>query len=239
MKLLYAVIDGHKECTKCHIIKPVCDYQIRNNKNGSSTPEANCRKCKAEYINNLRRSRGVQVRKRYPIIDDHKECTACNINKHVSEYYMKADGKIFAKCSLCMIEYHEKNRRVIGMKKNYKFPIIDGIKKCSKCFIDKPVIEYLKGMHHCKKCYIEPIIKRRKEVYNEYDKIRSRVYYNNNKEKVSNRYRTHWNKTKENVGDSYIKALLTGNTTIKRADIPPELIEIKRKQVLLSRQIKK
>jgi hypothetical protein len=44
---------------------------------------------------------------------------------------------------------------------------------------------------------------------------------------------------KENVGDSYIKALLTGNTTIKRADIPPELIEIKRKQVLLSRQIKK
>ena len=57
------------------------------------------------------------------------------------------------------------------MKKNYKFPIIDGIKKCSKCFIDKPVIEYLKGMHHCKKCHMEPIIKRRKEVYNEYDKI--------------------------------------------------------------------
>jgi hypothetical protein len=69
--------------------------------------------------------------------------------------------------------------------------------------------------------------------------MRSRVYYNNNKEKVSNRYRTNWNKMKENLGDSYVKSLLTGNTTIKRADIPPELIEIKRKQVLLLRQIKK
>ena len=43
---------------------------------------------------------------------------------------------------------------------------------------------------------------------------------------------------KENLGDSYIKALLTGNTTIKRADIPPELIEIKRKQVLLDLVLK-
>ena len=238
MKLLYPIIDDHKECGNCHIIKPVSEYTLRKNPNGSYSPCTQCKDCKTKYAQKLRRSQGIGVSKRYPVINDHKKCTACNENKHISEYLFKKEGYMIAKCASCMIKYHEDRRRERGVKKRIMHPIINGIKKCSKCCIDKPVIEYLKGMHHCIDCNKQRIIiyrNRRVDYINE----KGRLYYHNvYKEKHRVTCKLYYEKSKEELSDVYIKTRLSDHSDIRPKDIPSHLIEIERKRIKLIRTIK-
>lgn len=237
MKAIYPIIDNHKECGSCRIVKPLSEYSLRKNPNGSYAPCTNCKECKADYARKLRKSQGAGPNKRYLIIDDHKRCTACNENKHISEYSFKKTGML-AKCKPCMIEYHESIRRERGMSKRIMHPVINGIKKCSKCSTDKPVIEYFKGMHHCIDCYYEHVKSYRKQ---KIDHIREkqRLYYHNvNKEKHRALCKVYYEKGKQQLSDPYIKNRLTCRNGLQSKDIPSELVEIERKRVKLLRTIK-
>jgi hypothetical protein len=89
--------------------------------------------------------------------------------------------------------------------------------------------------------------------YRKKKKERAKKYYCNNKEKV-NTYKKKWiseNYEKEksyhiknarkqcnNLSDYYVSRAVIGRDKLYKKDIPQELIELKRKQLLLTRQIK-
>jgi hypothetical protein len=186
MKLLYAVIDGHKECSDCHIIKEVSLFKNRckPNKDGSFSPETMCRDCSKIRVTKYNRLRGIKPSKRYPIIDNHKRCTTCNENKHISDYDFKWNGKMFAKCKPCLKLYVHEMSTKHGRK------------------------QYSKDWHSKNK---EKEIIRRKE-YNVFQT--------------------------ENLTDYYIKSLIIRPGDLEYIDVTQEMVDMKRKQVLLLRQIK-
>jgi hypothetical protein len=184
MKLLYPVIDNHKECGRCHIIKPVSEFSLRSksNKDGSFASQTNCKECDRAAAIKYNRLNGFKPTKRYPIINDHKRCTACNEHKHVSEYDVKKNGKIVAKCKPCQKEYVRKHN------------------------LKRERIEYAKNFHK----------------------------NNRNPDKI----KAYTNFQRDNLTDYYIRSIITRQNDLKSKDVPAELIEIKRKQLSLSRQIK-
>lgn len=187
MKLLYPVIDGHKECGDCHIVKELSLFKIRTkpNKDGSFSPETICKECARLRSSKYARARGVKPSKRYPIIDDHKRCTTCNENKHISEYDFKPSGKMFAKCKPCL--------------KKYRYEAIPRDER----------IQYSKNWHA------------------------------NNKEKSIDQRKKYNRFQVDNLTDIYIKGVLTRFGGLHSNDIPQELIDMKRKQLLLLREIRK
>lgn len=184
MKLLYPVIDGHKECGDCHIVKPVSEYPVRNkpSKDGLFAPRTTCRTCNNTRAIKYNRLNGFKPSKRYPIINDHKKCTSCNEHKHVSEYDLKSNGKILAKCRPC-----------------YKLYVYEHNVKSER-------IEYAKNWHK--------------------------------QNKDSTKRKTYQALQRDNLTDYYVKSIMTRYIDLSFKDIPQELVDIKRKQMLLSRQIK-
>ena len=185
MKPVYPVIDDHKECGKCHIVKPVSEFSMKKYPSGVIAPGTHCKECKTNYARKLRRSQGIPHTKRYPIINDHKRCTVCNEHKHVSEYGIKkSTGKMLAKCIPCMHKYL-----------------------------------YEKGISDQRLDYVKD-------------------YQEKNKDRLKTRSTNYSKRCIEDLSDWYVKGILGKYGDIDRRDIPQELIKMKRKQLLLSRQIK-
>lgn len=184
MKLLYPVIDGQKECGDCHVIQPVSEYPVRNkpSKDGSFAPKTNCKTCNRARAIKYNRLKGFKPSKKYPIIDNHKKCTKCNELKHISEYDLKSNGKIIAKC-----------------------------KPCYKLYIRE---------HNIKPERIEY----------------ARNWYKKDKDSIKRKIYQHLQR--DNLTDYYVKSIMTRHGGLTFKDLPEELVEIKRKQMLLSRQIK-
>ena len=67
----------------------------------------------------------------------------------------------------------------------------------------------------------------------------SKVWKNNNRDKYNQRCNMLHRRHRENLEDEYIKTRLMENAiAMKRADIPQELIEIKRLTILIKRHVK-
>jgi hypothetical protein len=92
-----------------------------------------------------------------------------------------------------------------------------------------------------------------KHKHREKEKIRAKAYYAKNRDKVINRskqwkennlevYKKHRKKIDKEasliLSDRYIKSLICDDRSIEYGEITPELIELKRKQLLLKRKIK-
>jgi hypothetical protein len=60
----------------------------------------------------------------------------------------------------------------------------------------------------------------------------------NNPDKYRNIQRRNRQKYKDTLNANYLKDLICSKTTLSFSDIPQELIELKRKQILLTRQIR-
>lgn len=85
----YPVIDGHKGCTKCDVIKPVTEFAIDNNsKTGVSSQ---CKQCATAHRVKMRRAAGMPPNtwKAYPVIDGVKKCYKCLNDKTVDQFGFK------------------------------------------------------------------------------------------------------------------------------------------------------
>ena len=131
------------------------------------------------------------------------------------------------------------------------------MKKCSKCGEVKPFSEFHRRRDRvsncasqCKECdkkrkkiYItknKEKIKQKKEENKEHTSNYFKNYRKNNKKKCSENVKKSTQKAKENLNDSYIKRLLSKNSTLKAKDFndQPELIELKRLQIQTERLCK-
>ena len=71
-------------------------------------------------------------------------------------------------------------------------------------------------------------------------KARKAKYRAENKDKMSAYQAKYYaeNKDRESLSNNYIKKLLISRSRIVRKDIPPELIELKRIQIKITREIR-
>lgn len=99
--------------------------------------------------------------------------------------------------------------------------------KVSEEHTKKRVNEYHKNNKH-------KWISQSKEIHRE----RLKLYYNTNP-KYKERIQTHERKDRQLLNDAYVKkVIIAHNTGLICSDIPQELIELKRKQLLLTRIIR-
>lgn len=151
------VIDDQSECGTCHVMKPLSDYKVRKNKDGSPSPFAHCKECTNKKQVEALRTKGIQPKKYYPVIDGMKLCGKCNVTKPISEYSNNR-----CHCKDCMRVYYTKQRRAKGVQLNKWYPVIDGCKQCTRCNQIKLVVEFgkmsrnLSGLRpHCSACDLE------------------------------------------------------------------------------------
>ena len=133
----YPIIDGMKLCSKCKTVKPITEYSPGKNIKGEPIYRCHCKDCMRIYYTNKNRSKGVQPKKYYPIIDDHKECVRCNQVKPVDQFRKSNIYKsgIRGHCIECDLKENLQWRRAKGMvpKTFVAHPVIDGLKQCYIC----------------------------------------------------------------------------------------------------------
>ncbi len=117
-------------------------------------------------------------------------------------------------------------------------------KTCSKCGEVKPLSDFHRNKKEkdeyqcqCKACrrpYDKKYNKDNKEKISAYNK----QYRENNKEKLLAHNKQHKREQGKILSTTYVKNILTGTFKIKQADITPEMIELKREQLLIKRALK-
>ena len=265
------VTDGHSECGTCHIMKPLSDYILRKNKDGSPSPHLHCKECTNKKQVERLRAKGIQPKKYYPVIDGMKLCGKCNVTKPISEYSNNR-----CHCKDCMRVYFINARRSKGVQPKKYYPIIDGHRECIRCNQVKPVDQYRKThrhksgiLGHCIECDLEhglkyrrakgmvpktfiahPIIDGLKQCYVCNENLSVDQFSLNTKGqmihscKACNRkkempYRHKYRKRdNEEITDGYLAAIIRRDTNVKKKDIPQELFEIYRKQIIIKRELK-
>ena len=160
-----------------------------------------------------------------------RKCNTCNISKPFSEYHISKNGMhgIRAMCKKC------RNINAKAYRKTMSFEMIERHKKMARQKWNK------NG-----KMTSEQKLKRResKRKWSEKSQELCRKYrknYRNSKKGIENAKKAKEKAlevTKE-LGDNYIKALFTRNTSLSFKDITQEMIDLKRLQVQLYRKTKK
>jgi uncharacterized Zn finger protein (UPF0148 family) len=149
-------------------------------------------------------------------------CLECN-KERKKEYYESNKKYVKEKAK----EYRENNREkyLISSRKYYE---------SNKYSINKVNSNYRENNR-------EKIAKMKKEYCeNNKEKIKEyhREYRENNKEKISERNKKYSKKIIHEIRGSYIRNAINRHMGIKAADIPIELLELKREQLQLHRLIK-
>jgi len=113
----------------------------------------------------------------------------------------------------------------------------------------KGVVYYIRFCRPCYSAYRKSTRSRDQEYQKKYRDANKEKIKKRNKKYADMRYRTNREKVckmqvkyqrvyKENLSNGYIKRLLTKNNDLTHADITPEYVELKRKEVLLKRFLK-
>ena len=113
-------------------------------------------------------------------------------------------------------------------------------KECSKCGKTKPLSSYYKTRANCKQCTSEYRKAYRKS---ELGKNTLKNYVQSGRRyKISLKHKDksleRKNKYRESLDDQYVIHVLSRHSNIKASDMPKELIELKRKQLKLYRDVK-
>jgi putative salt-induced outer membrane protein YdiY len=106
-----------------------------------------------------------------------------------------------------------------------------GYKRCTNCSNANSRKNYKK--ESCRIKYYKNI-----EKYREIAKRGTKKYRDANKEKLYSITSKYLKDKASQLGDLYIKSLLTKRSKLTFREIPQDLIELKRKQLLLTRQIR-
>jgi hypothetical protein len=144
-----------------------------------------------------------------------KQCTKCKYQVPI-EYFLIKRGKHIAMCSPCASLYNNPN-----------------INMCRVKYLDKDLNEQcLKASNR-----IHALLNSRK--YRKANPERVKESAMKQKIKNPNRGAKVQKKVRDELRDSYIITALTNDGRIKREDVTSELIELKRKQLKLYRDVKR
>lgn len=192
--------NGLKECNRCGIAKTRLDFHASGKTaTGYSYYCKDCAKAlKAESAE--RRKAGIRLASGRPVSVDSgaKTCPRCEISKPLSDYYASSSSAsgVQSKCKTCQTElaaYHKaKNGPIIVPKAGVQpigtrqraeravHPVIDGMKVCITCEIDKPVSDYgltKRGFYkpRCKQCHAQSMAQKRefRKIYNEAPEVKA------------------------------------------------------------------
>jgi hypothetical protein len=146
---------------------------------------------------------------------DKKTCTKCKIEKDVSFFY-KQGKYLQSHCKTCDKE-KVTNRRRNNPEKN------------------REIVKKWKANNRKK---VNDIQKKYRLNNFEKEKERSKNWNLNNKVKAKESKRNYYLNNQEMYLNNTAVQYFTQNKLIKHADIPPELIEIKKIQILINRELK-
>jgi hypothetical protein len=148
------VIDGHKLCSKCNEILPVCNF--RENLKIKSGLHSQCNSCENTYVKKLPSGK---------VVDGHKICRKCNVLLPVNKFRENLTVKtgLHSYCIDCSIvpKKVREPKIIIPKIKEVKPPrIVDGKCVCKSCKELLPVDDFYKrkdgGIRtDCKKCVLE------------------------------------------------------------------------------------
>jgi hypothetical protein len=134
----------------------------------------------------------------------------------------------------CYIRRNEKQKALFKNRNKEKY---NDTRRLTNSYKEKLIKEKQKRQEYRK---VNPVIKKTPLTTAQ----RSAKYYlkikNNPKYKIKNVIRSnkHFKRNKEELNDKYIKSILCSDPGLSFSDIPQELIELKRKQLILTRKIK-
>ena len=191
-----------------------------------------------------------------------KKCICCGEEKDIARFYSCGmGGIIYASCSKCRKIYRTKEWR-----KANKLHVSDYGKKYSKDH-SKEKKEYMDEYRKINKIHLLEWYKaysiknkdRIRENSSKYkasergrkaDRLRRKKYLMNadNRRRISNAHKKYMNDNKEKhrrlrkhesevLSDSYIKMLLTARVGLNHKDIPQDMVEYKRDQLMLARKL--
>lgn len=158
-----------------------------------------------------------------------KECTKCNVNKESDCFRVRFDRRSNLKylnshCKEC--EKQDAKKRYNAVKDVPEFKIFN-CERAKKYRIENP--ELFREQQQ---------VKRQKESY----KKNRVVYVKKNRAKILEQEKVtkkrYWQKQKENLTDEYVKVMITQRTPISRNEVPPELIKLKRLELICKRTLK-
>jgi hypothetical protein len=155
-----------------------------------------------------------------------KKCSKCKEIKNTSFFYKNKSKSmgISNQCKDCCKKYEKDNEAITLRKQIY-------LKEYNKK--NKEKIKEVKQIYYKK--YLKEYRRKNKEkIINSERKNRDK-----NREKINNRVRLNAKKNAITLSDTYIKDIISNKNHIKHSDIPIELIELKRSQILLTREIRK
>jgi len=171
-----------------------------------------------------------------------KVCTKCGVEKALDDFHKqkaKPDNRR-TQCKTCTAIY-----RKLQHKKKY---VAKPRKKLSEEEKRKKKREYLIKWKENNPGYKAKWCKDNPEKIKLHEKNRqeknrklginpSKQYRKNNKNKVAESEKRRKEKNIKNLTDNYIKAELTKKTRLKFKDIPPAMVELKRLQIAIHRQL--
>lgn len=155
-----------------------------------------------------------------------KKCSKCGEVKPFEAFSKMAaskDGLQF-RCKACNAAYHSANRE----KNNARQRAYSADNREKIRYADKARYEANR----------EKILERSR-VYRAANKEKKQDYYAANKERIRATGRERTRRIVAELGDEYIKFLLTRDKSLRFADIPDWLVEAKREQLRLKRELRK
>jgi hypothetical protein len=210
----HPVINGEKLCRLCNETKSIEVFPI--NKRMTTGYGTECKDCTNIKAFNTRRKKGIKIALRLKdiIVDGKRSCTVCKEIKDLS-LFRRTHDRTPTRCIECSKVIDAKNRIKEGIVARLPtFPIIDGYKKCNKCFHVLTVDRFSIESHQCKKCT--------RGANKEIRYINRRIVFERDFDSLTN---------------NYIKSLLVKHSELSYKDISQELIKIKRKEVQLKRKL--
>jgi hypothetical protein len=157
------------------------------------------------------------------IIIPDKICIQCNLPKYIYDFYA-LKGPCSKLCIKCYNKnYYQKNKKEASKKASLKYANLSKEEKVKKI---QYVITWKKNNPD------------KLKIYNKRTHIR-RYSDSKTRKKCLDNTRDHLKKAKQNLLDYYIKNLINKKREgLSNKDIPQELVELKRKEVLLKRKLK-
>lgn len=247
-----------KVCRKCHIEKEDSGFrECLKNRDGL---RSYCKECDRKISEERRRKRGIPpMRANKNPLPKSKQCNKCKAIKDASRFRVRLNkNKYLMLNSICMEcelinakEYYERNKSDEEFKrKNRERAKAYKDKNCDEVRARRQKPEYLKKHSSWeKKRYgkkreeiaAKMKIKRQTPDY----KNKMRAYREKNKDKIYSQEvvtkKRYAEKHRDNVTDEYVIRQLVGQGYATRESLQsyPEIIEAKRLQILIKRQITK
>jgi len=183
MNIKFAVIDGHKRCSKCKETLSVDNFY--NSIKVKSGLSSTCKGCSNTHVKKYNSS---------TIIDGKKGCSKCKNILPIENFKpcLKVKCGLTSQCINC--SYTQKPRIIkeeksviIKKEKRKTYPIIDGMRVCSCCNLNKSITEYGLSSRkqintQCKKCISEV-----KSIWSKNNRDKVRANKKRHKQKISER----------------------------------------------------